>query len=225
MRIAKPFAVGKYPVTVAEYLAFAHAKHDHLPEWLEEGSKYHYQNGSEAHYRQLGEAITGDGFPIVGVSWFDAQAYIAWLNANKQDKSGAYALLSEARWEYAARAGSDGKWCFGDDEGQLRDYAWYSANAKNKTHAVGELAENKFGLADVHGNVWEWVADHYHNSYQGAPKDGSAWLNIGQWEGVRVLRGGSWGYGAGDARSAFRSRGQADYRSFNVGFRVARTLP
>ena len=206
-------------------MAFCRATNLHLPQWLEVGSQFHYQQGSEPHYRQLGDALTGDRFPIVGVSWHNAQAYIAWLNANKQDKSGAYALLSEAQWEYAARAGSAGKWCFGDDATQLTRYAWYRENAQGVTHAVGELAENQFGLADMHGNVWEWVEDHYHDTYQGAHKDGSAWVDDDQQEGTRVLRGGSWFSYAAGSRSAGRDYNRPDFRSNLVGFRVARTLP
>ncbi len=225
VRIAQPFAVGKYPVMVAEYLAFCRATNRHLPQWLEVGSQYHYQQGSESHYRQFGDALTGERFPIVGVSWHNAQAYITWLNANKQDKSGAYALLSEAQWEYAARAGSAGKWCFGDDETQLTRYAWYSENAQGVTHAVGELAENQFGLADMHGNVGEWVEDNYHDTYQGAPKDGSAWVDDDQQAGIRVLRGGSWFNYAAFSRSANRNFNRPLFRINDVGFRVARTLP
>ena len=90
---------------------------------------------------------------------------------------------------------------------------------------MGELAENQFGLADMHGNVWEWVEDHYHATYQGAPKDGSAWVDDNQQEGSRVLRGGSWVSNAAISRSAFRNDGGPGNRINFVGFRVARTLP
>jgi formylglycine-generating enzyme required for sulfatase activity len=211
--IAKPFAVGKYPVTVAQYLMAGKA-----------GNKYHYQTGSDDRYREMGKALFGDKHPIVGISWDDAKAWLQWLNANMLDKAGGYRLLSEAEWEYAARAGNNTRWGHGDDEAALAKYAWYEKNSNGEMHEVGGKLANAFGLHDMHGNVWEWVEDGWHKDYLGAPDDGSAWVTDSSNEN-RVLRGGSWKSTPDGLRSACRGNDKPIYRNNNVGFRIARTLP
>jgi len=114
-----------------------------------------------------------------------------------------YRLLTEAEWEYACRAGSTGKYCFGDDVNQLGNYGWYDKNSGSQTHPVGEKKANKFGLYDMHGNVWEWCEDVWHDNYNGAPVDGSAWVSGGDSK-VHLLRGGSWGGSDIYLRCAFR---------------------
>ena len=224
--IAQKFAIGKYEVTNAEYQACVKAKACKEPEWNDVSSEYHLEKNS--HYKRLGAALTGAQFPAVGVSWHNAKEYVAWLNANKQDKQGEYSLPSEAQWEYAARATTANvktKWAHGDDEALLQNYAWYDKNSGGKTHQVGTLQPNDWGLYDMHGNVWEWVEDCYQGSYRGAPQDGSAWqLNCDK-DKIRVLRGGSWFDDAANSRSAIRDSGRPVYRIDGVGFRVARTLP
>ncbi|WP_338845279.1 SUMF1/EgtB/PvdO family nonheme iron enzyme [Massilia sp. W12] len=215
----KAFMLGKYEVTVAQYLACVAARACPELEWREKGSKYHYQHGSDGHYRILGAALTDEQHPIVGISWQDAKKYVAWLNAKTR---GDYRLPSEAEWEYVARAGSRTTWHFGDDEAQLGRYAWYSDNAGGKTHAVGGKQANPWGLHDMHGNVGEWVEDCWHANYQGAPADGSAWLQS-CFEGTRVLRGGSLSGADIFSRAANRGPSTPDYRYFNLGLRVART--
>ena len=161
----------------------------------------------------------GDNCPVEEVNWQDAQAYLKKLS----DKTGQpYRLPTEAEWEYAARAGSSTQWSFGDDEAQLKRYAWYSGNAEGKTHTVGGKLPNQFGLYDMHGNVWEWVEDCWHGNYQGAPADGSAWLQGCSSESTRVLRGGMWFYSAPSAGSADRDYLAPTIRGL-IGFRVART--
>lgn len=223
VRIARPFAMGRYPVTVEEYLAAVEAKACRPPQWLEPGGEYNYANGKNDHYRKLGNALHGKRFPVVGVSWDDALAYVAWLN--RAISNGPYRLPSEVEWEYAARAGGVGRWCFGDEEKKLQDFAWYDKNSDGSTHEVGGKQANRFGLYDMHGNVWEWVADHYHENYLGAPKDGSVWQESGEKGKYRVLRFRSWFSYAAIWRSAFRSSNWPGYRNVDVGFRVARTLP
>jgi len=223
VKIPAPFAVGKYPVTVAEYMAGVKAGGCKLPEWLEKGSQYNVETGSDGHYKRLGDASKGDRFPIVGVSWDDAKAYAAWLGS----KTGkAYRLLSEAEWEYACRAGTESAYSFGGDESQLDRYAWYSSKSGGRTHLVGEKLANEWGLHDMHGNVWEWCEDCWNDSYSAKPDSLKA--NGGAWTtgdcGRRVLRGGSWGFIPRDLRSASRGRNAADYRDDNIGFRLARTL-
>jgi eukaryotic-like serine/threonine-protein kinase len=131
-------------------------------------------------------------------------------------------VLTEAEWEYAARAGNPGRYSFGDDKTQLGEYAWFSENSGGKTQPVGKKKPNAFGLYDMHGNVWQWVEDCFELSYSGAPTDGSA-VAREDCSG-RVLRGGSWYNYRLDLRSANRVRGSADNRLLTYGFRVARTL-
>jgi formylglycine-generating enzyme required for sulfatase activity len=105
-----------------------------------------------------------------------------------------YRLLSEAEWEYAARAGEPGDWCFGDDVADLKEYAWFVENSGSQTQPVGQKTPNKYGLYDMHGNVWEWVEDAYHDTYNKAPADGTAWHSdsifrfLEQWSEKRSLR-------------------------------------
>jgi len=128
-------------------------------------------------------------------------------------------LPTEAQWEYACRAGSTGKYCFGDDVNQLKKYAWYNENAGSKTHPVGEKLANSWGLHDMHGNVWEWCEDVWHENYNGAPVDGSAWLTGGD-KDRRALRGGSWNVIGSNCRSAIRFRFNAVNSDNDSGFRV-----
>jgi formylglycine-generating enzyme required for sulfatase activity len=157
--------------------------------------------------------------PAINVSWEDANRYVDWL-ARHTGK--AYRLPSESEWEYAARAGTATLYSFGDDAAELAHYAWYKENSGRMTHPTGEKKPNAFGLYDMHGNVWEWVADLGHPSYEGAPSDGSAWT-----EGVtadRMMRGGDFMFDPSLLRSAQRYMLPANFRNYSVGFRVARDL-
>jgi formylglycine-generating enzyme required for sulfatase activity len=217
--IPKPLAIGRYPVTVEEYMAAVKAGSCNPPEWLEKGSDYHFETGSDDHYKKLGSALTGERNPIVGVSWHDAEAFVKWLS----DKSGkSYRLLSEAEWEYACRAGTGTVYSFGDEESGLARYAWYSGNSNGKPHPVGEKKANQFGLHDMYGNVWEWCQDCWNRGYHAAPADGSAWTSVDC--RTRALRGGSWPNLPIFLRSAYRFMLTAEDRINDTGFRVARTL-
>jgi formylglycine-generating enzyme required for sulfatase activity len=154
----------------------------------------------------------GDSLPVETVSWDDVIAFIARLNA--QNDGYTYRLPTEAEWEYACRAGTTG-----DYAGDLDAMAWYDKNSGNKTHAVGTKLPNAFGLFDMHGNVWEWCQDWNHDSYTGAPGDGSAWLSGGE-QKYRVLRGGSWFDIASYSRSATRYWDTPGHRLKLLGFRV-----
>ena len=158
----------------------------------------------------------GDTCPVENVSWNDVQAFIQKLNA-KTGKQ--YRLPSEAEWEYACRAGSQQEYCGSDN---IDSVAWYNGNSGNKTHPAGQKQANAWGLYDMSGNVWEWLEDNYHDNYNGAPTDGSAWQGDGA---KRVLRGGSWYFELQNARAANRVRDDPALRNYNDGFRLARTLP
>ena len=168
--------------------------------------------------------------PVVDVSWNDAQEYVRWLSGATHQ---TYRLLSEAEWEYAARAGTTTTYPWGARASH--DYANYGADSCCSglaagrdqwvnTSPIGSFPANAFGLYDMHGNVWEWVDDCWHNSnYNGAPTDGSAWMS-GECPG-RVLRGGSFDVPPRYLRSAIRGGSPPWDRKVGMGFRVARTVP
>jgi formylglycine-generating enzyme required for sulfatase activity len=201
VNIARGFALGRYPLTFAEW--------DHC---LREGACKHKPND-----RGWGR---GTG-PVFYVSWKDAQDYLAWLGARTGK---AYRLPSEAEWEYAARAGSSTAYPWGDDPNRgMANCKGCSDAASDRTTPVGSFPPNRFNLFDMHGNVWQWVADCWNASYAGAPADGSPRLT-GECDKA-VVRGGAWGLAPGDARSARREGDNKDLRSGRRGFRVARDLP
>jgi formylglycine-generating enzyme required for sulfatase activity len=191
-----PFHIGRYPVTNEEYSRFLDANPD-VPKPEFWGNR----------------TFNGARQPVVGVSWDEARAFAEWAGCR---------LPSEAEWEYAARAGTSAPYLDGATEKDLGRYAWYAKNSDQQTHAVGEKAANTWGLHDVIGNAWQWVEDDWHDSYQGAPTDGSA--RVGKPRAAfRVVRGGSWYSSARDCRVAFRFWGRAGERIHGLGFRVARS--
>ena len=161
----------------------------------------------------------GMNCPVENINWNDAQEFARRLS---QKTGKTYRLPTEAEWEYAARAGSSGKWSFGDDESQLGAHAWFDANSGSTTHPTATKKPNSFGLYDVHGNVFEWVQDTWHVDYKGAPGDGSAWVNGGD-QARRVLRGGAFFLLPGVLRSAIRIHYAPVIRYNNTGMRIART--
>ena len=200
--IAQPFAVGKYEVTFAEWEACV-------------------AGGGCNGYRPQDVGWGRGRRPVINVSWNDAQAYVQWLSKKTGE---TYRLLSEAEWEYVARAGTTTRYTWGDEIGQNRANCDGCGSRwdNEQTAPVGRFAANAFGLHDVHGNVWEWTGDCGNGSYAGAPSDGSAWQS-GECS-RRVLRGGSWFDAPRDLRSAFRYWDSAGLRVDVVGFRLARTL-
>jgi formylglycine-generating enzyme required for sulfatase activity len=229
-----------HPVTWGEYRRFCEDTDSHWPEWLEEGSSYHLEKGSDNYYTKRGIARDALDLPVVGVAWDDAVAYCTWL-AERTDRP--YRLPTEAEWEYACRAGTETRWSFGDNEKALDDYGWYSKNAQHKLHPVGQKRPNPWGLLDMHGNVWEWCADWYAEdayskraaSISTAAADAAASRGEAAGEYIydptspetgsnRVVRGGSWRGGAGICRSAYRGRGVPSIRDDYLGFRLSRTV-
>jgi formylglycine-generating enzyme required for sulfatase activity len=198
--IAKPFAVGRTEVTFAQWDACVTA----------------------GACRRVGDSTWGRGDrPVINVGWGDATQYVEWL-ARMTGKP--YRLLSEAEWEYAARAGTTTRFSFGDDDSELDRYAWYFKNSDRRSQAVGTKAANGFGLHDMHGNVYEWVADPWHENYEKAPSDGSVWRD-NPVPNRHVARSGSWFFDAKNLRSASRVGPPSNLQDGNVGFRVARDLP
>jgi formylglycine-generating enzyme required for sulfatase activity len=168
----------------------------------------------------------GDNLPVDSVSWNDAQRFIRKLN--EADDGFEYRLPSEAEWEYATRAGTTTAFAFGDSLGSNQanfdgNFPYGGAakgDAQGRTTPVGSFKPNRWGLYDMHGNVWEWVQDVWHESYaDDAPKDGAAWLRGGDTR-YRMLRGGSWGDVADGLRSAARIRREPDNRHDSLGLRV-----
>jgi len=214
------FKMGKYPITQKQYEAVMG------------------NNPSE---------FKGDeNLPVEQVSWLNAVAFCKKLS----EMTGQNVKLpSETQWEYACRAGSTGKYCFGDDDKQLENYAWYGNNSGDKsldalqiwntdqdkywerltannckTHPVGEKLPNAWGLHDMHGNAWEWCADDWADNYEEAPIDASIWIkdikNYEAPETLKVLRGGSWDDYAGLCRSVSRLRYGARRQYSSIGFRL-----
>ena len=208
--IPQQFAVSKYEVTFDEWDAC-----------LADGGCGGYRPNDESWGRRR--------HPVINVSWHDAREYVAWL----AEQTGAeYRLLSEAEWEYVARAGSQTAYSWGNEVGVNR------ANCRDRVYdrfgtcgerwealaPVGSFGSNTFGVHDMHGNVWEWVEDCWNRSYADAPSDGSAWRS--GYCTQRVIRGGSWNSSPSALRSAVRLWGLAGIgsRDDRRGFRVARTL-
>lgn len=198
---ACPFTVGLYPVTFAEWEAFVTA-------------------GGGAH-RPTDEGWGRGRQPVINVSWDDAQTYVAWL---RYTTGQPYRLLSEAEWEYAARAGSQTRYPWGDEPGKNKANFDGSGSkwSNRQTSPVGSFASNAFGLHDMIGNVWEWVQDAWHDSYQGVPDDGRAWE---EGSGPRVVRGGSWFDLTNYCRAACRLRYYPGLRNYGLGFRVCCAPP
>jgi formylglycine-generating enzyme required for sulfatase activity len=159
--------------------------------------------------------------PVVNVSWEDTKEYIEKLH--QIEKTEKYRLPSESEWEYACRAGSMTEFYFDDYPERLKEFAWYSVNSKKKIHPVGEKEPNAWGLFDMHGNVWEWLEDDWHDNYEGAPEDdASAWIDNPRRQ-VRVMRGGSYEDDSSNCRSASRKYSLPYERSRSVGFRLAKS--
>ena len=199
--IAKPFAIGRYEVTFAQWDAC-----------LADGGCR-----SRPNDRGWGRGNR----PVIYVSWKDTVEYVDWLSRRTGKH---YRLPSEAEWEYAARAGTRTPYWWGETVGEdLANCLDCGASAVDRTTPVGSHLPNPFGLYDVHGNVWEWVRDCWAESYAGAPTDGSAMVLPDC--NMHVVRGGAWGLSRNELRVTRRIGDRADLRSGRRGFRVVRDLP
>ncbi|MFM9115003.1 MAG: SUMF1/EgtB/PvdO family nonheme iron enzyme [Planctomycetota bacterium] len=192
VRLTQGFYLGKYPVTNEQYGRYLAAQ-DGKPRVPE------YWN--DRRFNQPDQ-------PVVGVSWDEAMAYCAWAGGR---------LPTEAEWEYACRAASTTAYCFGDDESQLGEYAWYEKNSGGRTQPVGHKKPNSWGFHDMHGNVWEWCQD-WVGMYDPRTLVDPTGPSKGE---VRSLRGGGWGYDAARCQSTFRGRTGPSIRGDGLGFRLA----
>ena len=201
---ARPFAVGRFEVTFAEWDAC-----------VAEGGCPRADSPTEGPGHDEG---WGRGRrPAINVSWPDANRYVLWLSSKTGQR---YRLLSEAEWEYSARAGTRSAYGWGRDT-ITEDEANFNSQF-GRTVPVGAYSANRFGLHDMHGNVWEWVRDCWDETYENAPADGPGWSR-GDCS-LQVFRGGSWGDPSEDLRSARRDAYMPRRRDYDLGFRVARTL-
>ena len=190
--INQPFYLGKYEVTQEQWQAV--------------------MGNNPSGFSNCGRTC-----PVERVSWEDVQEFIAALN--RQEGVTVYRLPTEAEWEYAARAGTQTVYHFGNAANRLGQYGWYEDNSGGRTHPVGQKRPNAWGLFDMHGNVWEWVHDWYGTYPRGAVTDPR-----GPSSGVRrALRGGSYHYPARACRAATRGSRLPGIRTHNIGFRLART--
>jgi formylglycine-generating enzyme required for sulfatase activity len=197
--IAKPFAVSKFEVTFEQWDACVAAS---------------------ACPRAADAWGRGD-MPVINANWDDVHQYVRWLSGLTGRE---YRLLTEAEWEYAARAGTDTRFSWGDEAGgDNANCSDCSHTWKPQTTPVGSFKPNPFGLHDMHGNVWEWMEDSWHDNYQGAPTDGSAWVEGGN-PHYRVIRGGAWHNESELIRSAVRVERNHLVRFDTLGFRVARSM-
>ena len=210
VRITRPFYLGKYEVTQAEYEAV--------------------MGQNPSHFKGKPKN------PVESVSWLDAVRFCNQLSEPEglkpfyeisgetvqvPDWNGTgYRLPTEAEWEYACRAGTRTRFCFGDDGDGLGKFAWFGSDAGGGTHEVGQKRPNAFGLYDMHGNVWEWCGDWYDaDYYQESPVDDPRGPSRATY---RVIRGGCWGNDPRRVRSAYRGGSTPVNRSYYLGFRVAR---
>ncbi len=209
------FWMAKFPVTVRQYLMGVNKGGLSCPAWIEKGGHYNIHTGKSDLFKSLGCSITGDYHPVTGISWDDAVSYAGWLSK----KTGLqFGLPTEAQWEFAARSGGKREKFAGADKPD--DVAWYASNSNNRAHPVGEKKPNGIGLYDMCGNVCEWCLDLYYRfAYEINEKHNPINTKNGS---CRVVRGGSWNYGARDVRCADRGLYVPEYRGNDLGFRLIR---
>ena len=219
------FLMARTPITQAQWRAVAGWQRREGERWERElkPAPSRFQ-GDEV--RLMEDQTSTDQRPVERVSWHDAMEFCSRLS---QRTGRHYTLPSESQWEYACRAGTNTPFHFGATiTPELANYDGTSAygdgpkgEVRQQTTPVGSFPANAWGLHDMHGNVWEWCLDTWHDSYEGAPEDGRAWLDpeAGE-ESERLLRGGSWGYDPRFCRSAYRLRDVPGDTDDDVGFRV-----
>jgi formylglycine-generating enzyme required for sulfatase activity len=226
VRVSRPFAVGRYAVTRAEFAAFLRASGHQMPQGCYRFNGSEWKRDANSSWQSPGFE-QNDRHPAVCLSWNDARAYVAWLSSSTGKN---YRLLSEAEREYVARAGSETPFWWGSTisteqanyDGRISYGDGQKGEWRQGTVPVEAFEPNPWGLHNVHGNVWEWVEDCWNAQNAGNPGDGAARLT-GDCD-LRAMRGGSWNNGPHTIRSARRNRNPAVNRDGFMGFRVGRTL-
>jgi len=193
VRITKPFNLGKYLVTQEQW---------------------------EAVMGNNPSQLKGPKNPVEMISWEDCQGFLTKLKAKNGERGGKFVLPTEAQWEYACRAGSTTRYCFGDDDSMLSQFGWHGKNSGGRSHPVGTKKPNAWGLYDMHGNVWEYCQDWFSGSYYAnSPTDDPTGPEKGDY---RVMRGGSFHVTfPAFCRSAYRSSHVLNGKSYSQGFRLA----
>ena len=221
--ISRPIAMGQYPVTFADYDRYVSAMGAERPTDEDSGFvKTLFERQTE---RPADEGWGRGKRPVINVNWHEAKAYALWLSEQTGKR---YRLPSESEWEYAARAGTETAYSWGDEINCSqarygRRAGGECSNSGDGPVPVGSFEPNPFGLYDLHGNVWEWVEDGWHNNYEGAPSDGSTWTG-GDDGSLRVMRGGAWFSYPRYVRSAVRFGDPPSRRSIAYGFRLVQDL-
>ncbi len=229
--ILKPFALARCEVTVAQFRYFIEQEDGLRTDAENKGGCWVLDEASGEGKQEASKSWRDPGFqqtdaqPVTCVSWNDAVAYADWLS----ERTGqSYRLPTEAEWVYAVRAGTTTYYSWSDNIDCSRArYGWFSGECGRQasTDPVMSFTPNPFGLYDMHGNVWEWTQDCWHGSYQGAPGDGTAWLEANDGDcATRVVRGGGWGDSPELLRSASRNWGSTVGAADFLGFRLARDL-
>jgi formylglycine-generating enzyme required for sulfatase activity len=219
VEITHPLYMGQTEVTVGQFRKFVQATGYQTQAEREGGAFRYFPNWEwkmDANTNWLNPGFEQtDDHPVVCVSWNDAVAFCNWLS--KQEGK-TYRLPTEAEWEYSCRAGSKGRWFFGENDGELLNYARIGNNSQHHAWPVAGLKDNAWGLHDMHGNAWEWCQDVYDaHYYETSPPKDPPGRGAG---GERVVRGGSWENAPVSCRSAIRHRFDAGDRSSSLGFRI-----
>lgn len=214
--ISSPFWIGKYPVTIAEYLYFLNSPENYGElTWPPESCTKEQAGISKGCWSDVEN-------PMVEISWLEATNFCKWLTAreiryNRIPDGYIFRLPTEAEWEYCCRAGTTTSFHFGDSDSKLKEYGWFEKNSRNHTHPVGQKKPNDWGLYDMHGNVWEWCQDKYGDYTASEMTD-----PFGSSSGVGfVRRGGSWVNDSDHCRSAYRNFWEAKCAFKYLGFRLA----
>jgi formylglycine-generating enzyme required for sulfatase activity len=219
--ITRPFWIGVHEVTLGQFRAFVadtgyqtEAERDGRGAAGRAGGKW--ETRPEYSWRHVGYERPDDE-PVVNVTWDDAAAFCEWLSKKEGQR---YRLPTETEWEYAARAGTETPFYWGEDEGRMDRYVWHAGNSRGGPHAVGRREPNAFGLHDACGNVYEYCLDRYApRPYAAGPAVDPFVPPAGD---LRVVRGGSWGTLGIHCRSAFRGSVTLGHRNQRDGFRVVR---
>jgi formylglycine-generating enzyme required for sulfatase activity len=218
-------------VSVEQYLQCVQAKQCDEPEWRQAGGEYHHQTGKNKDF-YLSRGATRSDSPITGVSWHNARQFAAWATAQAgiaANSPNAFRLPTEAEWEYAARAGSDGHYSLGENNSDQLTENKANYGGSKGLMPVTSFTANLWRLKNMHGNVWEWVQDCYVADEYAKRTGSTAWdarkTSAESNNCPRVLRGGSWVVFPLNLRSAFRDRSSPDNRNYLIGFRLARMLP